>query len=72
MNKTNFELGVQHGEYLGEIIVGFLIISGGGSVIFGAIGACKTAERVVKTYKRINPSSQQLFEDAVNAINDAF
>ena len=72
MTNTEFELGVKHGEYLGEIIVGLLVVSGGGSVIVGAVKTCKAIELVAKTYKRINRSSTQLFNDAVDASFEAF
>lgn len=72
MLKTEFEVGVKHGEYLGEIIIGLLVISGGGSAILGVVNGCKAVNLVAKTYKRINSSPGQLFEDSINAINDAF
>jgi hypothetical protein len=62
MSNTEFELGMKHVEFLGEIIVGLLVVSGGGSGIVG----------VVKTYKRINVSPVQLFNDTVDASFDVF
>ena len=72
MTNPEFDLGVKHGEYVGEIIVGLLVLSGGGSVIVSAVKACKTVEVVAKTYKRINRSSVQLFNDAIDASFEAF
>ena len=72
MSNTEFEVGVKHGEYLGEIIVGLLVISGSGSALIGAINTCKAVNFVAKTYKRVNSSPEQLFEDSITAINDAF
>lgn len=72
MSKTEFEIGVKHGEYLGEIIIGLLVVSGGGSAIIGVVNTCKAVNFVAKTYKRVNSSPEQLFEDSINAINDAF
>lgn len=72
MSKTEFEVGVKHGEYVGEIIIGLLVISGRGSAIIGAVNTCKAFNFVAKTYKRVNSSPEQLFEDSINAINDAF
>lgn len=72
MSQTEFEVGLKHGEYFGEMIVGLLIISGGGSAIIGVVNTCKAVNFVSKTYKRVNSSPEQLFEDSINAINDAF
>ena len=76
MSQTEFEIGVKHGEYLGEIVIGLLVISGGGSAIMGVVSTCKgmskTVNFVAKTYKRVNSSPEQLFEDSINAISDAF
>jgi uncharacterized membrane protein len=72
MSQTEFEVGVKHGEYLGEIIIGLLVISGGGSAIIGVVNTCKAVNFVAKTYKRVNSSPEQLLEDSINAINDAF
>ena len=73
---TEFEIGVKNGEFLGEIIIGLLVISGSGSAIAGVISGCKGASRAVnfvaKTYKRVNYSPEQLFDDSINAINDTF
>ena len=54
MSKTEFEIGVKHGEYLGEIVIGLLVISGGGSAILGVVNTCKAVNFVAKTYKRVN------------------
>ena len=72
MSQTEFEIGVKHGEYLGEIIIGLLAISGSGSALRGVVKTCKVVNFVAKTYKRVNSSPEQLFEDSINAINDAF
>lgn len=72
MSKTEFEIGVKHGEYLGEIVIGLLVISGGGSAIPNVVNTRKAVNFVAKTYKRVNSSPEQLFEDSINAINDAF
>ena len=69
---TEFQIGVKHGEYLGEIIIGLLVISGGGSAIAGLVKTYKTIDLVAKTYKRVNSSPEQLFRDSVDALNDAF
>ena len=62
-------MGVKHGEFLGEIIIGILFISGNGSAIAGAVKTCKAVSFVAKTCKRVNFSRQQILEDS---INDAF
>lgn len=72
MPKTEFGVGVKHGEYLGEIIIGLLVISGSGSAVIGVVNTCKAVNFVAKTYKRVNSSPQQLFEDSIHGINDAF
>ena len=72
MPQTEFEVGVKHGEYLGEIIIGLIVISGGGSVVVGVSNTCKAVNFVAKTYKRVTSSPEQLLEDYVDAINDAF
>lgn len=72
MSQTEFEVGVKHGEYLGEIIIGLLVVSGGGNAIIGVVKTCKAVNFVAKTYKRVNSSPEQLLEDSINAINDAF
>jgi hypothetical protein len=72
MTNTEFTLGVKHGEYVGELIILLLVISGGGSVIAGAVKTWKILDLVAKTYKRINRSSVQLFNDAIDASFDAF
>jgi uncharacterized membrane protein len=72
MSETEFEIGVKHGEYLGEIIIGLFVISGGGSAIIGAVNTYKAVNFVAKTYKRVNSSPEQLLEDSIDAINDAF
>ena len=72
MTQTQFEVGVKHGEYLGEIIIGLLVVSGGGSAIIGVVNTCKAVNFVAKTYKRVTSSPEQLLEDSINAINDAF
>lgn len=72
MPETEFEIGVKHGEYLGEIIIGLLVISGSGSAIVGVVKTYKAVNFVAKTYKRVNGSPQQLFEDSIDVINDAF
>lgn len=76
---TEFEIGVRHGEYLAKIILLLLTISGGGSVIFGVFKTCKTVSFIwkavnfiAKRYKRVNSSPEQLLEDSINAINEAF
>ena len=65
-------MGIKHGEFIGEIIIGILVISGSGSAIAGAVKTCKTVSFVAKTYKRVNFSRQQILEDSINAIKDAF
>ena len=70
--SSEFELGMKHGELLGEIIIVLLIVSGGGSAIVGAIKTYKVIDLFAKTYKRINQSPVQLFNDAVDASLDAF
>jgi len=72
MSTTEFEVGIKHEEYLGEIIVGLLVISGGGSVMMSVVKTCKAVNFVAKTYKRLNSSPEQLLEDSIIAINDAF
>lgn len=72
MSQTEFEVGIKHGEFLGEIIIGLLFVSGGGSTILGVANTCKTVNFVAKTYKRVSSSPEQLLEDSMNAINDAF
>ena len=72
MSQTEFEIGVKHGEYLGEIIIGLLTISGSGSALTGVVKTCKVVNFVAKTYKRVNSSPEQLFKDSIDAINDAF
>lgn len=51
ITNTEFELGVKHGELLGEIILTLLVVSGGGSMITGAVKTYKTVDLFVKTYK---------------------
>jgi hypothetical protein len=70
--KTEFQTGVMHGEYLGEMIIGILIVSGSGSAIFGALKTYKAFNFAVKTYRRVNSSPEQLLEDSISAINEAF
>ena len=72
MSQTEFEIGVKHGEYLGEIIIGLLTISGSGSALTSVVKTCKVVNFVAKTYKRVNSSPEQLFKDSIDAINDAF
>ena len=72
MVKIEFEIGVKHGKQLGEIIIGFLAVSGGGSLIFNVVKTCKDANLIAKTYRRVNLSSKQLLEDSINGINEAF
>lgn len=72
VSQTEFEVGVKHGEYLGEVIIGLLVISGSGSAIIGVVNTCKVVNFVAKTYKRVNSSPEELFEDSIHAINDAF
>lgn len=70
--KTSFEMGVKHGEFLGEIILGVFILSGAGSVVMTTLQTCKTINFVSKTYKRFNPDSEKLFQESIDAISDAF
>lgn len=70
--KTTFEVGVKHGEFLGEIILGVFILGGGGSVVLTTLKTCQKINLVAKTYKRFNPSPKQLFDDSIDAITDAF
>lgn len=72
MPSTEFEMGVKHGEYLGEIVLGLLVISGSGSAVLGIAKTCKAVNLVAKTYRRINSSPEQLLVDSIDAINDAF
>ena len=76
MSQTEFQAGVRHGEYVGEIVIGLFVISGGGSAIMGIVstskGIYKAVNFVAKTYKRVNSSPEQLFEDSIDAISDAF
>ena len=50
MPKIEFEIGVKHGEFLGEIIVGLLVVSGGGSRILGTINTYKAVNFLPKTH----------------------
>lgn len=70
--KTAFELGVKHGEYLGEILIGVFLMSGGGSAVFAGVKAIKTINRIAKVHKRINFSPQQILEDSIDANFEAF
>ena len=70
--QTLFELGVRHREIIGELIVGLFFISGGGSVILGGVKAFKVVELFARAYKRINPSPTEIFEDAIDAVYEAF
>ena len=72
MSQTEFEIGVKHGEYLGEIIIRLLTISGSGSALTSVVKTCKVVNFVAKTYKRVNSSPEELFKDSIDAINDAF
>lgn len=72
MSQTEFEIGVKHRKYLGEMIIRLLVVSGGGSAITGVVKTYKTFNFVAKTYKRVNSSPEQLLEDSINSINDAF
>jgi hypothetical protein len=72
MSQTEFELGVKHGEYLAEAIIVVLALSGTGSAILGVVNTCKAANLVAKSYRRLNPSSEQLFSDSIDAINGIF
>ena len=49
MPSTEFEMGVKHGEYLGEIVLGLLVISGSGSAVIGIAKTCKAVNLVAKT-----------------------
>lgn len=71
-SQTEFQIGVKHGEIVGEIIITAFVITGGGSMLRGIFTTCKTVNFVAKTYKRINASPEQLFRDSIDAINDAF
>jgi len=63
---------IKHGEFLGEIILGVFILSGGGSVVMTTLQTCKTINFAAKTYKRFNPDSEKLFQESIDAISDAF
>ena len=72
MSKTEFEIGVKHGELVGEVVIGLLCLSGGGSIIIGVMKTCNAVNVVAKTYKRINSSPEQLLEDSIIAVSNAF
>lgn len=72
MVETSFETGVQHGEILGEIIIGMVAISGQGSLIFGTLATYRAVELIAQTHRRTSVSEEALFEEAIEAINHAF
>jgi hypothetical protein len=68
MEQSQFKIGVKHGEF----IVGTLVISGGGSAFIVVVKTYKAVNFVAKTYKRINSSPEELLQDSITAISDAF
>jgi len=72
MPNTEFEMGVKHGEMIGELIIGVFFISDGLSVYLSGLKAYKAVNLVAKTYRRINPSPRQIFEDSIDAVSEAF
>lgn len=72
MSNSEFQIGVKHGEIIGEVIIGLFFISGGGSIYVGGLKAYKAVDLVAKTYKRVNSSRLQIFEDSIDALSEAF
>lgn len=72
MTNTEFQIGVKHGEIIGEVIIGLFFVSGGGSIFVGGLKAYKAIDFIAKTYKRVNSSPLQIFEDSIDAVSDAF
>lgn len=56
MTKTEFEIDIKHGKYLGEKIIGLLVISGSRSVILDAvnINRFRSINITPKTSRRLN------------------